>query len=581
MARGRLLQRVRALSVSLTTTALVLGGGLVNAWGPPPPLEWTQWISNSGTAWSDSANWEANDASNVVPSSTLNAILPDPPPGVTAITLGAGAQAKTLFVDGLGYTVQAGDLTLAEQLWIQQTGGSSLTLATGTISTPSAALGADAGKSGTLTISNVSGPAALAVSGAGTLTIGFSGGGSDLVVGSYGAPFAASVTAGAIQLGVNSTSTGNGIVSYGSVSTADYVQGIDGGSNTAQFWGGGSLTLTGASDLVLGYGANSDGNELEVAMGGSLSAPKNLILGLDGSDNSFSLATVIGGPGTATTGGARLGVNAGSTGNGVIVSGSGSTWSMNGTVYVGVAGASNTFEINTGGAVTLTGATKNFYVGSGASTANDNALVVSGTGSVLNLTATGADLVISGTSGQTGNYLQVLDGGLVNATRTLVGNGGTITGNAGVNGTVLVGTGGTIAPGNAGGSGTIGSLSFNGSLDLAPSISPFLGQQGRLDIDIAGTQVDMISVAGLLTLGGSTLHFDGLPGWAGVPYVFASYGTLSGTFGTIENMPGWMFVDYNYGGTNQIALVPEPSSLTLLGVGAACVAWRFRRRRPA
>ena len=68
-------------------------------------------------------------------------------------------------------------------------------------------------------------------------------------------------------------------------------------------------------------------------------------------------------------------------------------------------------------------------------------------------------------------------------------------------------------------------------------------------------------------------------------YVFASYGSLSGTFGTnITGLPAGYKIDYAYNdgtGSNHIALVPEPACLAGLLSLPAILLRRRRRRRSA
>lgn len=536
--------------------AMVLGSVGPAAGGPVVP-DWTQWTGATDATWGTASNWETNVSTNVVPSSTLSAILPGTLPTNATITLGSGAQAKTLFVDTTGYTLQSGDLTLADQLWIQQTGGAGLTLASsGTITTVNATLGADAGKSGQLTLNSAGGAVATTVTG--LMQVGANGGNS----------------------GVTVTGGANPAV----LSANTFRVGVDASNNAVTVSSGGTLTVTGTDDLAVGMGASAGGNSVVVTGSASvLSAVKNVVVGVGGDGNSFD---VLGGA-SASAAGVRLGIDAGSTGNSVTVDGVGSTLATSSqAVYVGVAGSGNTFSITGGGVVTIGGSNKNFYVGSGtnaaASTASNNALVVSGSGSTLVMNGANADLVISGTAGQTGNVVKVVDGGLLQVNRTLVGNGGTLTGNGTVAGPVLVGTGGVIAPGGAGGAETIGTLTIDGNLDLAPSVFPFTGQVGRLDIDISGSQIDQISVSGLLNIAGSTLHFD-TSGWDGQTHVFATYGSLTGTFGVIEGLPAGASLNYAYLG-NQIALVVPEIGLAGLGgvvamVGGALGLLERRRKR--
>jgi hypothetical protein len=164
-----------------------------------------------------------------------------------------------------------------------------------------------------------------------------------------------------------------------------------------------------------------------------------------------------------------------------------------------------------------------------------------------------------------------------------VGDGGSLVGIAGtITGNVLVGSGGVIAPGFMDYL-AIGSLAIGGNLDL----SQFGG--GRVDIDFAGNEADIITVGGILDATNATLHFDVGAGVLNGNYVIASYGSLVGSFATIEGLPSAWSIDFNYLGLNQIVVtaVPEidPSSFgsaLALAIGALGLverrAYRSRRR---
>ena len=202
-------------------------------------------------------------------------------------------------------------------------------------------------------------------------------------------------------------------------------------------------------------------------------------------------------------------------------------------------------------------------------------LAVVGPTSKLEVKAAGADVVISANAAgsganATGNALGLIAGATVDATRVLIGDGGSLVGDAGtITGNVLVGGGGSIAPGD-GNDGTIGALSILGNLDLS--------QQGggRIDIDLSGSSSDQITVGGILDTTNATLHFDFSSPVAYGAYVIASYGSLVGTFATVEGLPAIWTLDYNYLGLNQLVVwapVPEidPNSLgsaLALAIGA-------------
>jgi hypothetical protein len=585
----------------------------------------TQWTSGTAGAWSNAANWD-----NGVPGSGTNAIITS---NGAIITLGSGAAANTLFVqgpEGGESQLSAGDLTLADQLWINvatgTTGGTILRFYDGgsspvSVLTDKATLGADPGNQGNIILdSRAGGNVTFAVTN--TLDIGYDGSGSSV----YTYPFigtasgSASITAGTIQLSglstagqtdynsigtynvnhsvtatnlhvgvygsqggadnyggtwtIGNTSLG-GLATSGSNSititdsgtftnTGAFAVGVN-GSNNSVYVGyadgyattNGTLLLTGTNDLVIGSGSTANNNQVVVALASSLSANLNIIVGIDGTNGAFELRN----GSTATSGGVRLGVNAVSDGNRFGVY-EGSNFSTNGTVRVGDEGTNNTLFIATGGTVTLTGAGKNFFVGYDTS-AQGNAVFVSGTGSTLSVKATGADVVVSanvtGTTGaSSSNFLVVADGGVVDANRVLVGNGGQIWGNDGtIQGDTIVGSGGTIAPGIPDGL-PLGSLSFLGNVDLTGS-----GTSGAIlaiGLGASGTS-DFIDVSGTLSLAGATLDVTvGVPD-TGLAYIIAHYGTLLGTFATVNGLPsGSWYVDYNYQSLNQIAIVSNAVS---------------------
>lgn len=577
----------------------------------------TQWTSGTAGAWSNAANWD-----NGVPGSGTNAIITS---NGAIITLGSGAAANTLFVegpDGGESELHNGDLTLADQLWINvatgTTGGTILRLYDGgsspvSVLTDKATLGADPGKQGNIILDSQAG-GNLTFTVTDTLNIGYDGSGSYV----YTYPFigtasgSASITAGTIQLSGLSTAGQtdyNYIGTYNanhSVSATNLSVGVGGSQGGAENYGGtwnigntaigglatsgsnyititdsgtftntgaftvgvngsnnsvyvgyadgysttnGTLLLTGANDLVIGSGSTANNNQVIVALASSLSANGNIIVGIDGNNGTFELRN----GSTATSGGVRLGVNAGANGNQFGVY-DGSNFSTNGTVRVGDKGYSNTFLISAGGTATLTGAGKNFFVGYDTS-ASGNGLVVTGTGSTLSVKATGADVVVSANvSGTTGassfNVIAVSDGGLIDANRVLVGNGGEIWGNDGtIQGDTLVGSGGVISPGVPGL--PLGSLSFLGNVDLSQNGGGTLA----IGLGASGTS-DFIDVSGTLSLANSTLDVTvGVPD-TGLAYIIAHYGTLLGTFATVNGLPGasW-YVDYNYQSLNQIAIV--------------------------
>ena len=88
-----------------------------------------------------------------------------------------------------------------------------------------------------------------------------------------------------------------------------------------------------------------------------------------------------------------------------------------------------------------------------------------------------------------------------------------------------------------------------------------LGQKNLFEV------FDLLAVGGNLDITGATVDFedieDGGTTLDNEAYVFATYDTLTGTFGTVTDLPSGYTIDYAYGG-NSIALVPEPATFVLL-----------------
>jgi len=134
--------------------AVVLGSITPAQAGPPASPTYTTWTGASGSggsgAWSTAGNWLTDVSTQVAPTFSFDAFLPSGPTNKT-INLGSGAQAKSLFPQADGYTIQNGDLTLANQLWLNETSGTtsfqlSSNGSNGTVSVnaPRVTIGADA-----------------------------------------------------------------------------------------------------------------------------------------------------------------------------------------------------------------------------------------------------------------------------------------------------------------------------------------------------------------------------------------------------------------------------------------------------
>ena len=153
------------------------------------------------------------------------------------------------------------------------------------------------------------------------------------------------------------------------------------------------------------------------------------------------------------------------------------------------------------------------------------------------------------------------------ASDVIVASEAALMGTGNIVGNVMVGEGATVAPGTS-----IGTLAVTGDLAVLGTLD--------VDYDSDSDTIDLLTVSGELDLTGGTLSFSDLGSGTlaqGV-YVFATYGSLVGTPGTL-GVPTNATVDYAYGG-NSIALVavPEPSILALLaGLGIVLAGCRTRR----
>jgi autotransporter-associated beta strand protein len=151
-----------------------------------------------------------------------------------------------------------------------------------------------------------------------------------------------------------------------------------------------------------------------------------------------------------------------------------------------------------------------------------------------------------------------LDAGMLSGTGSLVSS-------------LAVASGATVAPGLSG----IGTFAVGAGSTLAGTLA--------VTVDTTGSgSSNLFGVGGLLDLSSasSTVDFSVLGTLDDPAYVFASYGSLNGTFGTVSNVPTGYAINYAYLG-NFIALVPvpEPTTISTLGCAAALALFIGSRRR--
>ena len=216
--------------------------------------------------------------------------------------------------------------------------------------------------------------------------------------------------------------------------------------------------------------------------------------------------------------------------------------------------------------ITLQGSSTGANTFSGAlsdlSTSSKASITKSGTGTWTiagNNTYTGATTVAAG--------ILAVNGSIASSSGVTVNSGATLQGTGRV-ATTTVDVGGHVAPGNS-----IGTLTVSGSMAIS----------GTLDVeyDDSLTQpIDLLNVSGTLDITAATVDFadisSGALGLSEPAYVFATYGTLTGSqFASVVDLPTGYSINYAYAGNN-IALVPEPTAALLAGLGVLAL---LRRRR--
>jgi T5SS/PEP-CTERM-associated repeat protein/autotransporter-associated beta strand protein len=178
------------------------------------------------------------------------------------------------------------------------------------------------------------------------LFVGFEGFGNNLTIANGGT---VANTTGFIGLSGAASSNNSVLVTgAGSLWTNSNVLcvGYEGSSNSLVVSNGATVAVN--ADGNIGYDATASNNSVLVTGSNSLWTNSNsLLVGVRGSSNSLTIS--IGGTVANTIG--FIGYDAASSNNSALVTGSNSTWSNSGSLYVGYLGSSNTLTVANSGSV--------------------------------------------------------------------------------------------------------------------------------------------------------------------------------------------------------------------------------------
>lgn len=225
---------------------------------------------------------------------------------------------------------------------------------------------------------------------------------------------------------------------------------------------------------------------------------------------------------------------------------------------------------NLNGTVDLSGAERTITLGNSATIGgviSNGSLAIAATIGATSLSLNAVNTYTGATSLSSGTLF--VNGSLANTSGVSVAGGATLGGSGSIASSVTIASNGILAPGTSIESLDVASATIGGTLAIEYDGS-------------AGGTVDLLNVTGLLDISGSSLSFSQLGAAANdAAYVFATYGTLNGTFAAekITGLPTSFpyFIDYNYLGGNQIALViPEPTAALVASLGLIPL---LRRRR--
>jgi len=397
------------------------------------------------------------------------------------------------------------------------------------------------------------------------------------------------ITSGAVAFNLNGAGLQNGTLNFGAAEGIIYTANSNSNTISASIAGSGGLTKANPG-LLLISGSNSVTGTVTVA-GGTLRLGNVNALSINNDvvvANTSPNSNASGNPGTVTT----LDVNGfnqtirslsggGSFGGNVLLG--------SGTLTIGGSGtATYAGSISGSGALIKNGAGKQTLAGSssysGNTSVNLGTLLVNNTAG----SATGSGAVTVGATGST-SY-GTLGGGAGAATGgTLISLGGATkqvyAANAVgiIEGAVTVNQFGHLAPGNSVGTTTVGALTLDGGSVLDWEFN--LNANDFVDVQVLAGSTGTLTFAGTTGINlyqeGTTTAFT----TAGLYNLFG-YDALSGfnaatSLSVLNADAGYTYTFINDTDNNliqlNVAAIPEPGSLALIGLGAAMVF--FRRRR--
>ncbi|MBI1370371.1 MAG: hypothetical protein GC162_17180 [Planctomycetes bacterium] len=199
-----------------------------------------------------------------------------------------------------------------------------------------------------------------------------------------------------------------------------------------------------------------------------------------------------------------------------------------------------------------------------------NRSIINLTGETGKLTKTGAGtLTLAAANSYTGDTTVSAGTLLVNGSTTTstfnVNNTATLGGTGTIGGTVNIGANATLAPGASIESLDVNAATINGKLAI---------QINDADANI----IDLLNVTNNLNITSATVDFDVTGGLTQSAYIFATYGSLTGTqFANVIDLPTGYVIKYAFNGNN-IALVSVPTPAAL-PAGLAVIGFLTMRRR--